>query len=177
MSRVANSPIPIPGGVDVRVDGALVTIKGSKGEQTVGLHDSVKLVQDGEQLCIQMADEHQPNTAMAGTMRALVNNAVEGVSEGFEKRLQLIGVGYRAKASGQNLDLALGFSHPVVYELPTGVTAETSSQTEIVLRSADKQLLGQVAAEVRSFRPPEPYKGKGIRYADEQVRLKEAKKK
>lgn len=177
MSRVANSPIPVPNGVNVNIDGTLVTVKGGKGEQSVNLHESVTAVQEDAEIKVKPANEAQPNMAMTGTMRALLNNAVVGVSEGFEKKLQLIGVGYRAKASGQKLDLTLGFSHPVIYDLPKGVTAETPSQTEIVLKSADKQLLGQVASEVRAFRPPEPYKGKGVRYADERVRLKEAKKK
>lgn len=177
MSRVANSPISLPKGVDIKIDGGLVTIKGGKGEQVVSLHSSVTAAQEEEVIRVKPADEKQPNMAMAGTMRALLNNAVVGVSEGFEKKLQLIGVGYRAKASGQSLDLTLGFSHPVVYQVPQGVSVETPTQTEIVLKSADKQLLGQVAAEVRGYRPPEPYKGKGVRYADERVRLKEAKKK
>lgn len=177
MSRVANSPISIPGGVNVKIDGALVTVKGSKGEQSLTLHESVTVVEEEKELRVKPADENKPNMAMAGTMRALLNNAVVGVSEGFEKKLQLMGVGYRAKASGQKLDLTLGFSHPVIYELPKDVSCETPSQTEIVLKSVDKQLLGQVASEIRAVRPPEPYKGKGVRYADERVRLKEAKKK
>lgn len=177
MSRVANSPVSVPKGVDVKIDGSLITVKGSKGEQSVSLHPSVTAAQEEETIRVKPADENQPDMAMAGTMRALINNAVVGVSEGFEKKLQLMGVGYRAKSSGQSLDLTLGFSHPVVYEVPKGVSVETPSQTEIVLKSADKQLLGQVAAEVRGYRPPEPYKGKGVRYADERVRLKEAKKK
>jgi len=177
MSRVANSPIPLPKGVEVKSDGALITVKGSKGEQVVNLHAEVVMeLVDGE-IRVKSADEVKPNRAMAGTMRSLLNNAVVGVSEGFEKKLQLIGVGYRVKASGQKLDLTLGFSHPVIYELPKGVKGETPSQTDIVLTSSDKQLLGQVAAEIRAYRPPEPYKGKGVRYADERVRLKEAKKK
>lgn len=177
MSRVANSPVSVPKGVDVKIDGSLITVKGGKGEQTVSLHSSVTVAQEEEVIRVKPVDENQPDMAMAGTMRALLNNAVVGVSEGFEKKLQLMGVGYRAKASGQTLDLTLGFSHPVAYEVPKGVSVETPSQTEIVLKSADKQLLGQVAAEVRGYRPPEPYKGKGVRYADERVRLKEAKKK
>ena len=177
MSRVANSPITVPGGVTVKIDGSLVSVKGGKGEQSVNLHESVTAVEENGELRVKPADENKPNMAMAGTMRALLNNAVVGVSEGFEKKLQLVGVGYRVKASGQKLDLTLGFSHPVIYELPKGVKGETPSQTDIVLTSSDKQLLGQVAAEIRDFRPPEPYKGKGVRYADERIRLKEAKKK
>jgi len=177
MSRVAKSPIPVPKGVEIKFDGALVTVKGSKGEQKVNLPPEVTAEQVGGEVRVKPADEVRPNYAMAGTMRSLINNAVVGASEGFEKKLQLIGVGYRVKASGQKLDLTLGFSHPVIYELPKAVSAETPSQTEIVLKSSDKQVLGQVAAEIRAFRPPEPYKGKGVRYADERVRLKEAKKK
>ena len=177
MSRVAKSPVPVPKGVDVKFDGALVTVKGGKGEQKVKLHPEVTAEQVDGEIRVKPVDEEKPNFAMAGTMRALINNAVIGASEGFEKKLQLMGVGYRAKASGQKLDLTLGFSHPVIYELPNAVSAETPSQTEILLKSADKQVLGQVAAEIRAFRPPEPYKGKGVRYADEPVRLKEAKKK
>jgi len=177
MSRVANSPIPLPAGVDVKINGPVITVKGSKGEQSINLHPEVAMDQVDGEIRIKGANEDKPNRAMAGTMRSLINNAVLGVSEGFEKKLQLVGVGYRVKASGQKLDLTLGFSHPVVYELPKGVSGETPSQTDIVLKSADKQLLGQVAAEIRAFRPPEPYKGKGVRYADERIRLKEAKKK
>lgn len=177
MSRVANSPIPVPAGVDVKVNGSVITIKGGKGEQSVNLHPEVAMDQVDGELRIKGADEKNPNRAMAGTMRSLLNNAVVGVSEGFEKKLQLVGVGYRVKASGQKLDLTLGFSHPVVYELPKGVSGETPTQTDIILKSSDKQLLGQVAAEIRAYRPPEPYKGKGVRYADERIRLKEAKKK
>ena len=177
MSRVAKSPVPVPKGVDVKFDGALVTVKGGKGEQKVKLHPEVTAEQVDGEIRVKPVNEEKPNFAMAGTMRALINNAVIGASEGFEKKLQLMGVGYRAKASGQKLDLTLGFSHPVIYELPNAVSAETPSQTEILLKSADRQVLGQVAAEIRAFRPPEPYKGKGVRYADEPVRLKEAKKK
>lgn len=177
MSRVAKSPIPVPKGVDIKFDGSLVTVKGSKGEQKISLHPEVTAEQVDGEVRVSPVDEVKPNYAMAGTMRSLINNAVVGVSDGFEKKLQLIGVGYRVKASGQKLDLTLGFSHPVIYELPKIVSVETPSQTEIVLKSFDKQVLGQVAAEIRAFRPPEPYKGKGVRYADERVRLKEAKKK
>ncbi|MBC6427814.1 MAG: 50S ribosomal protein L6 [Cellvibrionales bacterium] len=177
MSRVAKNPIHLPAGVSLAATAEQATIKGPKGEQTVRLHPAVTIEQAAGEIRIAPADPAQPNMAMAGTMRALLNNAVIGVSTGFSKTLQLSGVGYRAKVSGQKLDLTLGFSHPVVHQLPKEVTAETPSQTEIVLRSADKQLLGQVAAEVRAYRPPEPYKGKGVRYADEQIRLKEAKKK
>lgn len=177
MSRVAKSPVAIPGGVDVKLDGAQLTVKGGKGELSLAVHDSVEIKQEDGQLLFSGNDEVRGSWAMAGTMRSLANNMVTGVSAGFEKKLILNGVGYRAKASGKTLNLTLGFSHPVDYELPEGVKADTPSQTEVVLTSADKQLLGQAAAEIRAFRPPEPYKGKGIRYADEYVRRKEAKKK
>ncbi len=175
MSRVAKDPVTIPNGVEVKIGGGVVSVKGSKGNLSLDLHSSVSIKQEDSQLVFSAEDKS--GWAMAGTTRALVNNMVVGVSEGFEKKLQLIGVGYRAKAGGNSVNLTLGFSHPVDYALPKGVTAETPSQTEIVLKSADKQLLGQVASEIRAFRPPEPYKGKGVRYADEHVRRKEAKKK
>ncbi len=177
MSRVANSPVVIPQGVEVTLKGQDFSAKGKQGNLTLAVHDSVAVEQEDGQLRFAARDGSKQARAMAGTMRSLINNMVTGVAEGFEKKLQLIGVGYRAKAQGKTLNLTLGFSHPVDYELPEGVTAETPSQTEIILRSADKQLLGQAAAEVRAFRPPEPYKGKGVRYADEYVRRKESKKK
>lgn len=177
MSRVASNPVPVPSGVELKVEGQSISIKGGKGEQTVNVHDAVEVINNDGQLTFAPRGKTKEAHALSGTMRALVNNAVVGVSVGFEKKLQLIGVGYRAKASGKSLDLTLGFSHPVVYKIPEGVKADTPSQTEIVLTSFDKQLLGQTAAEIRAFRPPEPYKGKGVRYADERVRTKEAKKK
>ena len=177
MSRVAKSPVVIPSGVEIKLAGSNIAVKGSKGNLAMDLHDSVEVVQEEGSLVVKVRNEDKASWAMAGTTRALVNNMVVGVSEGFEKKLELNGVGYRAKASGKTVNLTLGFSHPVDYSLPEGVTAETPSQTEIVLKSADKQLLGQAAAEIRAFRPPEPYKGKGVRYADEYVRRKEAKKK
>lgn len=177
MSRIANSPIPVPKGVEIALKGQDVTVKGKNGSLELVIHNSVVVEQDGEELKCSARDGAKQSRALAGTMRSLINNMVVGVSDGFEKKLQLNGVGYRAKASGKTLNLTLGFSHPIDYALPEGVTAETPSQTEIVLKSADKQLLGQVASEVRAFRPPEPYKGKGVRYADEHVRRKEAKKK
>ncbi|GAB1259214.1 50S ribosomal protein L6 [Aurantivibrio plasticivorans] len=177
MSRIANSPVPVPGGVEITMKGQEISAKGKNGNLALTVHTSVEVVQEGAELKCSARDGAKQSKALAGTMRSLINNMVVGVSEGFQKTLQLNGVGYRAKASGKTLNLTLGFSHPVDYELPEGVTAETPSQTEIVLKSADKQLLGQVAAEVRAFRPPEPYKGKGVRYADEYVRRKEAKKK
>ncbi|GAB1263625.1 50S ribosomal protein L6 [Aurantivibrio infirmus] len=177
MSRIANSPIAVPTGVEVTLKGQEISTKGKNGKLDLTVHSSVEVVQDGSELRCSARDGAKQSRALAGTTRALVNNMVIGVTEGFEKKLQLNGVGYRAKASGKTVNLTLGFSHPVDYDLPEGVSVDTPSQTEIVLKSADKQLLGQVAAEIRAFRPPEPYKGKGVRYADEYVRRKEAKKK
>ncbi len=175
MSRVAKSPVLVPAGVEVKLDGNSMSIKGGKGTLSINIHETVGVqVQDG---VVTFDVKDGSSWAHAGTARALVNNMVVGVTKGFEKKLELVGVGYRAKAAGKVLNLTLGFSHPIDYELPEGVVAETPSQTEIVLRAADKQLLGQAAAEIRSFRPPEPYKGKGIRYSDERVLRKEAKKK
>ena len=175
MSRVANNPVALPSGVEVKVDGRDLTVKGSKGALALSLGDGVQVSQDDNVLTI--AYDSDAHRAMAGTTRALVNNMVIGVSAGWEKKLVLNGVGYRAKASGNSVNLTVGLSHPVDYELPEGVSAESPSQTEIVVKGIDKQAVGQAAAEIRSFRPPEPYKGKGIRYADEDVRRKEAKKK
>ena len=177
MSRVANSPVEVPAGVQVTLKGQDLSVKGGKGTLALEIHGNVEVAQNENVLTFAARDGAKQSRALAGTTRALVNNMVKGVTEGFEKKLVLNGVGYRAKAAGKSVDLTLGFSHPVVYDLPEGVTAESPSQTEIVLKSADKQLLGQVAAEIRAFRPPEPYKGKGVRYADEYVRRKEAKKK
>lgn len=177
MSRVAKSPINVPAGVEIKQAGQQLVVKGSKGELKLALSSLVRVeVESGVALVKPVADE-QKAWAMAGTFRALISNMVKGVSTGFERKLELVGVGYRAQAKGKVLSLSLGFSHPVEYQLPEGVTAETPTQTEILLRSSDKQLLGQVAANVRSFRPPEPYKGKGVRYSDETVLRKEAKKK
>ncbi|MCH8531938.1 MAG: 50S ribosomal protein L6 [Saccharospirillum sp.] len=177
MSRIANAPVTVPAGVEVKLGSDKISVKGKNGTLETNLHNSVEIKQDGNTVTFAARDGGKIAHAMSGTMRALVNNMVVGVTEGFEKRLQLNGVGYRAKAAGKNVNLTLGFSHPIDYTLPEGVTAETPSNTEIVLKSADKQQLGQVAAELRAFRPPEPYKGKGVRYADEYVRRKEAKKK
>jgi large subunit ribosomal protein L6 len=177
MSRVAKNPVLLPKGVEVTLSGNSVSVQGSKGSLQMTVHESVEVQQQDGMLTFAARTEETAADALAGTTRVLVGNMVTGVSTGFERKLQLIGVGYRAAAKGETLGLTLGFSHPVEYKLPDGVTAETPTQTEIVLKSADKQLLGQVAADIRSFRPPEPYKGKGIRYSDENVRRKEAKKK
>ncbi|WP_041522385.1 50S ribosomal protein L6 [Gilvimarinus agarilyticus] len=177
MSRVANSPVEVPAAVNVTLNGQDLSLKGSKGTLALTIHEQVEVKQDENVLRFTARDGAKQSIALAGTMRALVGNMMHGVTEGFEKKLQLVGVGYRAKAEGKTVNLSLGFSNPVNYTLPEGVTVETPSQTDIVLKSADKQLLGQVAAEIRSLRPPEPYKGKGVRFADEQVRRKEAKKK
>ena len=175
MSRVANNPIELPSGVEVKLNGSDVTVKGGKGSLEFSLSEGVSLSQEDN--VVTVAYDSDKLKAIAGTTRAMVNNMVKGVSEGWEKKLVLNGVGYRAKASGKSVNLTIGFSHPVDYELPEGVSAESPSQTEIVVKGIDKQAVGQAAAEIRSFRPPEPYKGKGIRYADEYVRRKEAKKK
>ena len=177
MSRIAKAPIELPSGVDVNIAGQDVTIKGKNGTLSISLNDAVAVNQAENVLTFEPREGASDGWAQAGTARAIVNNMVTGVASGFEKKLTLIGVGYRAQVQGSAINLTLGFSHPVVYNLPQGVTAETPSQTEIVLKSADKQLLGQVAAEIRAYRPPEPYKGKGVRYSDEYVRRKEAKKK
>ncbi|UZP74105.1 50S ribosomal protein L6 [Candidatus Paraluminiphilus aquimaris] len=175
MSRVANSPVSLPKGVEVNINGSSVSVKGGKGTMEMTLTDGISI--DVNEGVAQIIYDFDTNRAMAGTTRALLNNLVVGVSDGWEKKLVLNGVGYRAKASGKTVNLSLGLSHPVDYELPEGLSAETPTQTEIVIRGTDKQAVGQAAAEIRSFRPPEPYKGKGIRYADEYVRRKEAKKK
>ncbi|MFQ3324342.1 MAG: large subunit ribosomal protein L6 [Pseudomonadales bacterium] len=175
MSRVAKTPVEIPAGVELKLTGQHVAVKGKNGSLELTVHDTVAIMQDDNVLSFE--GKNSKASAMAGTMRVLVNNMVIGVDKGFEKKLLLNGVGYRAKTSGNVLSLTLGFSHPVDYELPEGVTAETPTQTEIVVKGADKQQVGQVAAEIRAFRPPEPYKGKGVRYSDEHVRRKETKKK
>ena len=175
MSRVANNPVSLPKGVEVSVAGTSVSVKGGKGKMEMTLTDGIGVEVNGD--VAQIIYDFDTNRAMAGTTRALLNNLVVGVSDGWEKKLVLNGVGYRAKASGNTVNLSLGLSHPVDYDLPEGLSVETPTQTEIVIRGTDKQAVGQAAAEIRSFRPPEPYKGKGIRYADEHVRRKEAKKK
>ena len=176
MSRVAKNPIQILKGVDINIEYGVVKAKGSKGELEFVLPDSVSLNISEETLNVEYDEANQQSVALAGTTRSLVNNMIIGVSEGFEKKLELVGVGYRAKASGKLLELTLGFSHPIKYQLPPEVEVETPSQTEVVLKSHDKQILGQAAAEIRAFRPPEPYKGKGVKYSDEQIKRKEAKK-
>ena len=175
MSRVASQPVVVPSGVDVKLNGQHLAVKGSKGEMSIDIHDDVFVEHNDSEINIRT--EKSKNIAMAGTMRALINNLVVGVSDGFEKKLELVGVGYRAQAKGKVLNLNLGFSHPVDYDVPEGVKIETPSQTEVVVSGADKQKVGQVAAEIRAFRPPEPYKGKGVKYADERIVRKEAKKK
>ena len=177
MSRVAKSPVEVPAAVSVTLKGQSLTIKGGKGTLALQIHANVEVKQDGSVLTFAPRDGAKQSSALAGTTRALVSNMVKGVSQGFEKKLTLVGVGYRVKAEGNTVNLSLGYSHPVNYTLPLGVVVETPSQTEIVLKGADKQLIGQVAAEIRAFREPEPYKGKGVRYSDEQVLRKEAKKK
>ncbi len=178
MSRIAKAPIAITSGLDVKIDGQKVTVKGSKSTQEYDVHPMVEVVmEDGELRCKPKDPNAKQGWAMAGTMRSLLNNMVIGATQGFQKKLQLVGVGYRAQVKGKVLDLSLGFSHPVEHAIPEGITIETPSQTEIVVSGTDKQKVGQVAAEIRRYRPPEPYKGKGVRYADEYVIRKEAKKK
>jgi large subunit ribosomal protein L6 len=177
MSRIANSPIELPAGVEASVTNGVVSVKSGKGSLQLALHESVNVVSEENQLKFSPVGEEKQAEALAGTFRALVKNMVTGVSQGFERKLVLVGVGYRAKAQGNVLNLTLGYSHPVDYQLPEGVTAETPTQTEIILKGMDKQLVGEVAAKIREFRPPEPYKGKGIRYDNENVYRKEAKKK
>ena len=175
MSRVAKNPITIPDSVKVSIENSIIEVSGSKGNLNFKIPDSVSLNYEENIITVQY-QESQQSVALAGTTRDLVNNMVIGVSEGFQKKLQLVGVCYRAKASGKLLELSLGFSHPVKYQLPEDVSVETPSQTEVVLSSHNKQALGQAAAEIRAFRPPEPYKGKGVKYADEVIKRKEAKK-
>ena len=177
MSRIAKAPVVLPKGVEAQIANGLVSVKGSKGSLSMQLNEKVEIALEDNQLKLSARSAGQDAVAQAGTARALVQNMVQGVNEGFQKKLELVGVGYRAKAQGNTVNLVLGFSHPIDYQLPDGVTAETPSQTEIVLKSANRQLLGQVAAELRQYRTPEPYKGKGVRYSGEQVYRKEAKKK
>ena len=177
MSRIAKEPVQLPQGVEFQQSGNVVTIKGSKGALSMELNNEVQLGQDDGVLQVSPRSGSKFSIAMSGTTRALLANMVTGVQDGFERKLELVGVGYRAQAQGNKLNLTLGFSHPVVFDVPEGISIETPSQTEVVIKGTDKQKVGQVAAEIRRFRPPEPYKGKGVRYADERVVLKEAKKK
>ena len=177
MSRIAKNPVNVPKGVDVSLSGNTVNVKGPKGQLSMNVHKSVNVTQEDDELIFAPAAGEGSHWAMSGTMRSLVNNMVTGVSEGFEKKLQLVGVGYRAQSKGKVLNLALGFSHPIDYNVPEGITIDTPSQTEVVVSGCNKEQVGQVSAEIRAFRPPEPYKGKGVKYADETIIRKEAKKK
>ena len=177
MSRVGKQPISIPRGVDVSITDRTVSVKGDKGSLTLELHPYIKVKQENGVLYLSPLCQEGAYWAMCGPMRALVHNMVIGVTVGFEKRLQLIGVGYRAQAQGQKLSLSLGFSHPIEFSVPPGIIVETPSQSEIIVKGSDKQQVGEVAAKIRAYRPPEPYKGKGVRYAEERILMKEAKKK
>jgi large subunit ribosomal protein L6 len=177
MSRVGKMPVALPKGAEVTIGTDQITVKGPLGTLSQSLNGLVKVVNDNGTLKFEVANESREANAMSGTLRALVNNMVNGVTKGFEKKLTLVGVGYRAQAQGDKLNLSLGFSHPVVHQMPQGVKCETPTQTEILIKGIDRQRVGQVAAEVRAYRSPEPYKGKGVRYADEVVTLKETKKK
>jgi large subunit ribosomal protein L6 len=177
MSRIANKPVEIPSGVEVTINGQDISVKGGNGTLSRTVHDFVEMKQDDNVITFAARSNEKKARAMAGTMRALVGNMVTGVSKGFEKKMELVGVGYRAQAQGKTLNLTLGLSHPVAYAVPEGITVETPSQTEILVKGADNQLVGQVCAEIRAWRPPEPYKGKGIRFAGEHIVRKEAKKK
>ena len=177
MSRIGKNPVVLPKGVDVTLSAEALSIKGPLGTLSQHLDGRVKVQKDGDQLVFQVSEDSTAANAMSGTLRALAANMVQGVTKGFEKKLTLVGVGYRAQAQGDKLNLALGFSHPVVHSMPKGIKVETPTQTEILIKGLDKQLVGQVAAEVRAYRPPEPYKGKGVRYVNEQVVIKETKKK
>lgn len=177
MSRIAKEPVLVPQGVEVSIDGQLITIKSKKGQLQLNVNPKVKVEFTDNALHVKVVDDSAEANMQSGTTRALLHNMVVGLDKGYEKKLNIIGVGFRAQAKGKVLNLALGFSHPVDHEIPEGITCETPSQTEIVLKGFDKALLGQVAADIRAYRAPEPYKGKGIRYSDEVVRIKEAKKK
>ena len=177
MSRVGKMPVIVPQGVDVSINSANINVKGTGGSLSVASHALVKVVNDAGKVTFTPADESREANAMSGTLRQLVNNMVLGVSKGFEKKLTLVGVGYKAQAQGSKLNLAVGFSHPVNKDMPEGIKVETPAPTEIIIKGADRQRVGQVAAEIRAIRPPEPYKGKGIRYSDEKITIKETKKK
>jgi len=176
MSRIAKNPVPVPSGVEITIDGNLIKVTGSKDKMEFLIPASVSANHSDDLITVSWDETSSESTALAGTTRSLINNMIIGVTEGYTKTLILVGVGYRAKANGKKLELTLGFSHPVFYDLPDEVEVETPSQTEVVLKSHNKQMLGQVAAEIRAFRPPEPYKGKGVKYSDEIIRRKEAKK-
>ncbi len=177
MSRIGKAPVNVPAGVEISVNGSDVTVKGSKATITKSFNSGVEVTVADNQVTCAPKDGVANGWAQTGTVRSIINNMVVGVTDGFEKRLQLVGVGYRAQAQGKKLNLTLGFSHPVEHAIPEGITIETPTQTEIVVKGADKQVVGQVAAEIRGYRPPEPYKGKGVKYADERILRKEAKKK
>ena len=177
MSRVGKLPVPLPKGVEANVAANAVSIKGPLGTLALPLTKDIRVKKEGDALEIEVANDSDRADAMSGTVRAIMANMVTGVTKGFEKKLTLVGVGYRAQAQGDKLNLSLGFSHPVVHQMPKGVKCETPTQTEILIKGMDRQLVGQVAAEVRAYRPPEPYKGKGVRYADERVVIKETTKK
>ena len=177
MSKIAKEPVELPQGVELSRNGTTVAIKGVKGLLSMELNSEIELIQEEKLLTVKPRSGSRFATAISGTTRALLANMVKGVTDGFEKKLELVGIGYRANCEGKKLNMTLGFSHPVTFNIPEGITIETPSQTEVVVKGTDKQLVGQVAAEIRRFRPPEPYKGKGIRYSDEQIVIKEAKKK
>jgi large subunit ribosomal protein L6 len=177
MSRVARKPVPLPKGVEFKPTRDSLIVKGPKGELSMSLNSEIELSVEDDAVTVTPRSGSRFAHAMSGTTRALIDNMVTGVTDGFERKLQLVGVGYRAQTKGKNLDLTLGFSHPVSYPVPEGISIETPSQTEVVIKGIDKQKVGQVAADIRAYRPPEPYKGKGVRYADEHVVIKEAKKK
>jgi large subunit ribosomal protein L6 len=176
MSRIAKQPVVLPKGVEVTLNGTTLAVKGPKGRLEMPLHEDVTVKQEDGVLKVAVAAEGQQAIALPGTTRALAANMVRGVSEGFERKLELVGVGYRASVSGKDLNLSLGFSHPIVFKMPEGITIETPTQTEILVKGTDKQRVGEVAAKIRGYRPPEPYKGKGVRYSGEKIIMKEAKK-
>ena len=177
MSRIAKNPVTVPSGVEIKLDAGKLNVKGPKGVLEHTVHPCVKVTQEGNVLKFERTNDSGLARAVSGTTRALVNNMVQGVAKGFEKKLSIIGVGYRAAVQGKKLNLTLGYSHPIAYDIPTGITVECPDQTNIVIRGADKQVVGQVAADIRAYRAPEPYKGKGVRYVDEVIVRKEAKKK
>jgi large subunit ribosomal protein L6 len=176
MSRIANNPVVLPDGIEANIIDSTITVKGGKGELTHSIHPSVTVKQEDNKLVMGTNEDTKSAKIMAGTTRALLQNIVTGVSEGFERKLEIIGIGYRAQIQGKRLNLTLGYSHPIDFEIPDGISIDTPSQTELVVKGIDKQKVGQVAAKIRAFRPPEPYKGKGVRYSDERVIRKEAKK-